>query len=136
MESVSDKAIFILQKTNDGDDLSPEHLYLLQEAVNGRLNEYGRQEFEKLFISAQAGYVKPWFHDIEHMTIDHTGYVLWKGKIVEHYDSPWRWTAEGKKAAEKLAKRCQHLESIGVELSTANTAWEWEKYAPVKEVKT
>ena len=124
-KSVCDKACFILQKTNDGDDLSPEHLWLLQEMVNGRLNELGEQEFEKLYQSAEAGYVKPWFHGIEHLTIDHKGYVRWKGKIVEHYDAPWQGSQEAKVQAEEVARRCRHLESIGVVPSTANVIWTW-----------
>jgi len=124
-QTVCDKACFILQQTNDGDDLSPEHLYLLQEMVNGNLNELGEQEFEKLYLSAQAGYVKPWFHGLEHLTVDHEGYVLWKGKAVEHYDSPWRWSAEAKVQAEEVVRRCRHLESIDIEPSMANVIWTW-----------
>ena len=124
-QSVCDKACFILQKTKDGDDLSPEHLYILQEMVNGHLNELGEQEFEKLYISALAGYVKPWFHGIEHLTTDHEGYVRWKGKVVEHYDSPWRWTQEAKVQAEEVGQRCRHLESIGLTPSISNAIWTW-----------
>jgi len=127
-----DKACFILQKTNDGDALSPEHLFLLQEMVNGNLNELGEQEFEKLYLSAVAGYVKPWFHGIEHLTVDHEGYVLWKGKAVEHYDSPWCWTQEAKVQAEEVVRRCRHLETIGVVPSMGNVIWTWERYATVK----
>lgn len=133
--SACDRACTILQATNDGDDLSPEHLYLLQEMVNDRLNELGKKEFEKLYQSVQAGYVKPWFHGIEHLTLDHEGYVLWKGKAVEHYDSPWRWTQEAKKQAEEVAGRCRHLESLGEVPTIGNVIWTWEKYAP-KEVKS
>lgn len=127
-QSACDKACEILRRTNDGDDLSPEHLWLLQEMVNGHLNELGEQEFEKLYQSALAGYQKPWFHGIEHMTVDHEGYVRWKGKEVEHYDSPWRWTEEARVQAEELARRCRHLESIGVETTMGNTVWLWDKY--------
>ena len=127
-QSVCDKACEILRRTNDGDDLSPEHLWLLQEMVNGHLNELGEQEFEKLYQSALAGYQKPWFHGIENMTVDHEGYVRWKGKEVEHYDSPWRWTEEARVQAEELARRCRHLESIGVETTMGNTVWLWDKY--------
>ena len=130
LQSVCDKACFILQKTNDGDDLSPEHLYLLQEMVNGNLNELGEQEFEKLFLSAQAGYVKPWFHGFEHLTVDHKGFVRWKGNVVEHYDSPWRWSKEAKDSAEEVARRCLHLESIGQAPSVGTVIWNWGKYAP------
>lgn len=116
----------ILQKTRDGEDLSPEHLYLLQEMVNGHLNELGEQEFEKLHQSVLAGYVKPWFRGIEHLTIDHVGYVLWKGKAVEHFDSPWRWSDEAKVQAEEVARRCRILEAKGITPTTANVIWTWK----------
>jgi len=125
LQSVCDKACFILQKTNDGEDLSPEHLYLLQEMVNGNLNELGEQEFEKLYQSVMVGYVKPCFHGIDHLTLDHKGFVRWKGQVVEHYDSPWRWSQEAKVQAEEVARRCRHLESIGQAPSTHNVIWTW-----------
>ncbi len=134
-ETTCDKACEILSKTNDGDDLSPEHLYLLQEAVNEHLNELGVQEFQKLYESVLAGYQKPWFHGIEHMTQDHEGYVLWKGNAVEHYDASLRWTAEGKKQAMEVAERCRHLESIGVKCTIGNVIWLWDKHAPAETVK-
>lgn len=134
-QSVCDKACEILRRTNDGDDLSPEHLWLLQEMVNGHLNELGEQEFEKLYQSALAGYQKPWFHGIEHLTIDHEGYVLWKGKHVEHFNihDGWCWTKEARLQAEEVARRCRHLESIGVEPSSTTVVWLWEKYADITQ---
>jgi len=131
-QTVCDKACRIIHDTNDGEDLSPGHLYLVQEAVNDRLNAEGKQAFEDLFQSVLSGYKAPWFHGIEHLTTDHQGYVRWKGKVVEHYDSPWRWSAKAKKQALELADRCRHLESIGVELTVHNLIFVWEKYAPVK----
>jgi len=127
-----DMACKILQKTNDGDDLSPDHLWLVQEAVNGHLTDPGWDAFKVLYDSAMKGYVHPWFHGIEHLIRRQGGYVYWKGANVEHYDSPWCWTDEGKKAAEELAVRCRHLESIGVAINTGNTIWHWEKYEGVK----
>jgi len=127
-QSVCDKACTILSKTNDGDGLSPEHLYLVQEMVNDTLNDLGKQEFEKLYQSVLDGYKKPWFHGIENLTVDHVGYVLWKDNIVEHYDSPWRWTPAAKVDAEEVARRCRHLESIGEVPTTKLVVWEWEKY--------
>ena len=127
-QSVCDKACEILRRTNDGDDLSPQHLWLIQEMVNGHLNELGEQEFEKLYQCALDGYEKPWFHGIEHLTTDHEGYVRWKGKVVEHFNSPWRWTEDARKQAEEVASRCRQLESIGVPPSTTTVVWLWENY--------
>jgi len=125
LQSVCDKACEILQKTNDGDDLDPRHLKLLEMAVNGFLNDVGETAFEELYTNVQAGYQKPWFHDIEHLIRNHEGYVLWKGKAVEHYDSPWAYSAAAKKQAEELARRCHILESRGEIPTTHNAIWTW-----------
>ncbi len=121
----------ILQDTNDGDDLDPQHLWLVQEAVNGHLNDKGWEAFCELHESVEkGGYKPPWFHGIENLLRRQRGDVYWKGKLVENYDSPWCYSPEGKKQAEELANRCRHLESIGVELNTQNVIWRWnEDYA-------
>ncbi len=43
IHSTCDMACDILQRTNDGDDLEPMHLKLIEDAVNGFLNEKGIQ---------------------------------------------------------------------------------------------
>lgn len=37
--NIYDKALEILKKTHDGDDLTPQHLWLVENAVNGFFNE-------------------------------------------------------------------------------------------------
>jgi hypothetical protein len=125
-------ACTILRKTNDGGDLDPQHLWLVQEAVNGSLTALGWDAFKQLYDSCLKGYKHPWFHDIEHLIRRQGGDVYWKGLHVEHYDSPWCWTEEGKKHAEELAKRCRHLESIGIIVSDSTAIWYWERYEGVK----
>ena len=125
LKETCDKACAILQKTNDGDELDPRHLKLLEMAVNGFLNDKGEVAFEELYTNVQAGYKKPWFHDIEHLIRNHAGYVLWKGKVVEHYDSPWAYTNEAKKQAEEVASRCRILESRGETPTTHNVISAW-----------
>jgi len=93
--------------------------------VNGRLNELGEAAFEDLYQNVLKGYKPPWFHDIEHLTRDHVGYVLWKGKVVEHYDSPWAYSADAKKETEELARRCRILESRGEIPTTHNAIVTW-----------
>ena len=127
-----DKAIEILQKTNDGNDLSPNHLYLIQCAVNGDLNTRGEQAFGELYENATkaGGYTAPWFCGVEHVTQDHEGYVYWKGVEVEHFtNGAFKDYETMKTDAEELATRCTHLESIGVEVNCRNVVWQWEKYA-------
>jgi len=117
----------ILRATNDGDNLSPEHLKLVEMAVNGFLNEAGEKAFDELYEQCKAGYKKPWFHGVENLTIGHLGYVYWKGQEVEHYDSPWRWTDEAKKAAEEVARRCKILEEQGKPINCGTVIWKWGK---------
>lgn len=108
----------ILEKTNDGNDLSPEHLKLLEMAVNGILNDRGKQAFRALHKQVTEGnYVKPWFMGIKHVTVDHEGYVYWKGVQVEHFtlsikDNDW------KKDTEELAALCLWLEKQNIEVNS------------------
>jgi hypothetical protein len=119
MKNASEKAIEILQKTDDGDKLSPIDLKLLEMAVNGWLNEAGEVAFDDLYGQVSGGnYSAPWFHGIEHLTIDHGGYVYWKGREVDHYTPSWAYSDEAKGHALELAERCRLLERIGVEVNT------------------
>ena len=139
MESACDKACFILQQTHDGEDLAPEHLSLLQSAVNGWLTETGEVAFDALLASVKAGYSRPWFHGIEHLTIDHVGYVYWKGQNVEHFDfrdwhdKPYAYGPEGKAAAEEVADRCRQLETAGVPVNTTTAIWKWPQSLKLAE---
>ena len=128
-DETCDMACAILRSTNDGDDLEPAHLKLVELAVNGFLNEEGKTAFRELYDSAQAGYTKPWFHGLEHLTRDHVGYVYWRGKVVEHYTLDWSGSAEAKKAAKEVARRCRLLEDRGVETNVTNVIWKWPQSA-------
>lgn len=123
-----DKAVAILRATRDGEELSPGHLSLLQAAVNGWLSETGEVAFDALYAQVESGgYRAPWFHGIEHLSLDHEGYVYWKGREVEHYNMPWAFEPEGRTSALELARRCRILEGRG-ETPTTNTAiWLWEE---------
>lgn len=123
-----DMAISILRETNDGNNLAPEHLSLVEGAVNGWLTEQGVEAFQDLYKQVAAGYKRPWFHGIEYMTRDHEGYVYWNGREVEHFS--FRNFQKEENAAQELADRCRHLEAIGIEVSCRNAIWHWEKYAP------
>jgi len=125
---IYDAAIEILSSTRDGDDLNPIDLKLVETAVNGWLTEQGEIAFYDLLKRVRKGYSPPWFHGIEHLTIDHEGYVYWKDREVEHYDFPWAYSNEGKLSAEELAGRCRHLETVGVPVNTTNVIWHWDKY--------
>ncbi|OGW81653.1 MAG: hypothetical protein A3G33_08340 [Omnitrophica bacterium RIFCSPLOWO2_12_FULL_44_17] len=118
----------ILTRTNDGGDLSPEHLKLLENAVNGFLNEKGERKFKELHEEVTSGkYKKPFLHGVEHLTIDHEGYVYWKGKHVEHYDLSFAFSAEAKNPALELAERCKHLERKCVPVNVNSVIWNWNE---------
>ncbi|MEK6921890.1 MAG: hypothetical protein AABX82_08425 [Nanoarchaeota archaeon] len=130
------KAITILEKTNDGNDLSPQDLSLLEVAVNGRLTESGQVSFENLYNRVLKGTYKPqWLNGVEHITRDHRGCIYWKGQHVEHHGFPWCYSPEAKQETIKLAERCKHLEEIGVIVNLTNIIWQWEKYENIKNQK-
>ena len=114
------KAIEILQHTHDGDDLAPQHLKLVELAVNGFLNETGVAAFDDLHARVASNtYAKPWLHGVENLTISHEGYVRWKGQIVEHF------TYYDAQSHERLAEQaravgevCAVLEHHGVPVTT------------------
>ena len=113
-----DKSIEILRRTNDGDDLSPLHLKLVELAANGWLSEQGEVAFEELYQSALKGYTKPWHCGVEHVTKDHAGYIYWKGVRIEHFS--FRSHEDERLATEQLGAACRYLEARGQTISFSN----------------
>ncbi len=125
----------ILQNTHDGDDLSPLDLYFIQQVANAHpadFTEAMELDLADLHRRALNGYQPEWFHGIEHLRIDHEGFVYWKDKQVEHFTPGWAYSEEGKNSAEYLAKKCRHLESLGLVPNSINAVWAWEKYENMK----
>lgn len=123
--SLADAAIDILQRTRDGEDLDPKHLKLVELAVNGMLNETGLTLFRELHAQVQRGYVKPWFHGVEHITRNHEGYVLWRGKPIEHFSGDYAGSDEAATYVKELARRCAILEAQGITPDTNHVVWRW-----------
>ncbi len=122
---VTNRACKILRATSDGDDLEPEHLYLVQEAVNGNLTFVGDVAFVNLYQQVvNGGYKKPWLHDVEHLTIDHEGYVYWKDKHVEHFTRGF--LDEMKEYSQWIGRWCQVLEANEIGRSSGSVVWYWE----------
>jgi len=125
-----DKSCEILKKTNDGDLLDPQHLKLTELAVNGHLNEQGKKAFEELYQRVIGGtYVRPYLHDIEHLTRDHEGYIYYKGNHVEHYDRDYVYSEEAKNNLLELKRRCEFLEQKGIAVSSGSAVWRWDEHA-------
>jgi hypothetical protein len=121
-----EKAIEILQRTCDGDDLAPEHLSLIELAVNDIVSEAGQIAFERLYSKVAGGtYVQSWYHGIESLRKDHRGYVYWKGIQVDHFS--FGKYEDAHEAALELADRCRTLEMLGLPVSTAHQAWWYDE---------
>ncbi len=119
-----DRACEILQKTNDGEELSGSHLRLVEMMVNGNdITEKMEVEFEKLYENVRTGYVKPWLFGIRHMTADHEGYIYWRGRQVEHYSHD---SYKGmRQSAKDLERRALILESRGIKVTFGSLFMEW-----------
>jgi hypothetical protein len=118
-EATSDMAGYILQNTNDGDDLGNGHLSLVEGAVNGSLTEKGLKAFQELFNNVKGGtYQQPFFHGIPNMIQDQEGFILWKGKKIEHYSfDDWK---EEDHSARELAEVIKSLESLNIPVTSDN----------------
>ena len=126
-----DIACEILHSTDDGDSLAPEHLKLVEMAVNGSLNEDGQKAFESLHVEVKKGYQKPWLQGVEHLTRDNEGYVYWKGIQVEHWSGLLAYdNQKAKDAAAELARRCIIIEVREDTPTQGNVIWSWNEDQP------
>lgn len=124
--SLNSIACEILQKTHDGDDLTSQHMQLLEGAVNGVLSEKGIKVFQELHAKIiKDGYIKPWFLGIKNFTQDLEGYVYYKGVQIEHYSHDNY--AEALKSLQELEKRCLYLEAKGIKPDSKTAIWGWDK---------
>jgi hypothetical protein len=124
-----DRALDILRRTDDGNQLTPFDLWLVQEAVNERLNERGRTALRVLWDRVDAGYNVGWLHGIEHLVMAPDGYVRWRGEIVEHYDECLRTSVDGCRQAHEIARRCSDLEERGQPVKSTTAVWAWREPA-------
>ena len=123
-ESITDQACEILRATHDGDHLDSQHLKLVEAMINGWCTEAGEVAFAELLANVRqpGGYVKPWYHDFEHLTRDHEGYVYWRNVQVEHYS--FRDYDAAHVAATKLVEACLTIEARGETVNGANVLQE------------
>ncbi len=129
-DEITEMAISILQATDDGDQLVPDDLALVELAVNRGLNARGRNYFAELHKNATkpGGYTSPWLFGIEHLTIDVYRWVRWKGVAVETFEHhTWQrpgWRERMRADAEALAACCRRLEARGIK-PTLETVKDW-----------
>lgn len=128
MSSLVDKAIEILRLTHDGEDLQLRDLKLTEMAVNGQLNEQGVRLFERLreeVVSGEYLEKRRWLFGIEHLTMDHSGYVRWKGRVVEHFTLREDNEVRLQEWAIELAQRCQALEQKQLPVGSGSAIFRW-----------
>ncbi|HLO85484.1 MAG TPA: hypothetical protein VK203_10840 [Nostocaceae cyanobacterium] len=121
--NTTDKCLAILEKTDDGNKLSPRHLKLIEMSVNQMVNETGLQELDRVYEMVISGNYCDWFHGIEGLTQDYNGYIYWKCSLIEHFS--YRDYDEEKQAAQKLAEICRSLENAVIPVNRENV-WNWE----------
>jgi hypothetical protein len=127
VDSTGRASLEIIRATQDGSALAPQHLKLVELAINGFLNEDGEKAFQQLHADVLAGtYRWPWFKGIENLLLDHVGYVRWKGQIVEHFELAYAYSDESTAYAREIARRCAVLDAHGITPSTHAVVW-WDK---------
>lgn len=134
MSETCEKVFTILEKTNDGNLLSPDELFLVETAVNGYLTEKGENVFNTLYKcvieETFIPFNKRWFRGVENITADTKNaggglWILWKGNKIEHYDSHYAYSEEALKELYELKRRCEILESQRKEISVNTIIWSW-----------
>lgn len=127
-----DACIDILRHTNDGNDLEPTHLSLVEMAANNRLNEAGHAALHNLHEEVMAGrYAKPWLCSVEHVTRDHGGNVFWKGIPIEHFSFHIMSRERLEACTQRLAAKCRHLEVLGLPVSSSSYLNNWLDEMPL-----
>jgi len=118
------KAIAILQHTNDGDALSAADLALLETVVNfglAALTETGVKHWNSIYEQAiQGQYRRPWLCGQENLTKDPSGRVFWRGIEIEHYS--FTDAAAEAAAATELARVCTAVEQRGLPVNWASVS--------------
>ncbi len=117
----------ILELTDDGNNLSSNHLSLVENAINGfQTPRCDVLLYHLRYFCENNGYEKPFFCGVDNLTRGNGDdrSVFWRGIRIEHYDHDF-WMKEGwqekmRKDAQYLGKVCQHLEDIGLEVNFEN----------------
>lgn len=118
--TLSEICLEILRKTNDGDDLSPGHLKLVENACNGFLDGNGVSALRDLHEKVTEGDYEPGgFCGHKDLRIDHEGYIYYKGIQVEHFSRSLKNQSDPdtQKAARELVDHCNKLEELSIKVN-------------------
>lgn len=115
----------ILAGTSDGSQLSPQHLTLIQSAVNGFSSKEELEDLKQIHQLVKAGKYTNWFHNIKHLTLDHNGFIHWKEKVVAQHT--FETSEDEKTAVKEIQSRCLHIESLKLKPTKWNCDFYWDE---------
>jgi len=141
IQARSEMCCDIIGATKDGDLLSPFELKLVEDGINGFLNVQGYKALEDLHKSILIDktfipYNERSFRGIKHLTADSKGaggglWINWKGKNIEHYNTPFAYSDEGLEELKELERRCLSLEGRNIDVDISTVIWNWEEEIPI-----
>lgn len=135
-KNLTNAVLNCIRLTNDGNDLSPNDLYLCECAINGTLTEKGIEvvyAIESRVLDGTYNKLKNYLFGVEHITKDHECYVYYKGKHIDHFTFHGDHAGE-RKAAIKAAKICALLEEKGHPINSITYCWRIEEYLTAEEI--
>lgn len=86
-----------------------------------------RYEREKTAMPGASQDCSPWFQNIEHITRDAEGQILWKGHVIEHFDLAQAENTRSREYVRELARRCVILEQHNVIPSVLTVICTWQE---------
>ena len=125
------KRIYAL--TNDGKNLPPSTLEIVELGETKYLNEKGYKDIETTLLLAEAGFYdnpkhgqdlcRP--HDLEYITTDSEGYLYFKDKFVSRRSGDFE-SIFGKRKLEQLQSKCLFLERCKIGVTSFNVQFPFE----------
>lgn len=124
-----DKAKEILRQTDEGYNIAPHELKLVDRALQGYVHDDSQEQLDYLYTTVMDGsYQYPWHMGVEHMTLAHSGDIRFKGQPVDHFNPLTAYSLAAKSDLEKLQQYCLFLESKGEKIELfpwAACAWSY-----------
>ena len=120
--STIEKALAIIQHSNEGRDLDPLHLRMVELACNKQFSRIDLKVLDQLYqqVVIHKDYQKPWLAGVPFMRVDHAGYIRYKGQVVEHYSLDEMLTADIRDQVVTLQQACLQMESAGIPITSLN----------------
>ena len=82
-----DKAKAILRQTDEGYNIAPHELKLVDCALQGYVHDDSQEQLDFFYTAVMDGsYQYPWPMGVEHITLAHSGDIRSKGQLVAHFN--------------------------------------------------